>query len=300
MVRWRRQEEDAVMEMNQILNEPLAATVYFAISAVMMSLYGAVMTWSMRPRTRRSAAVFGGCLAASFAAAAVPGVARAEYPSRPVTIIVTGAAGSPPDIAARFVADRLSPEIEQPVIVLDKPGAGGTIAMQAAAASLADGYTLVLAGQGPFALNPHLYARTGYDPVADFAPITQIDRGGLILAVNPAVPAGSVAELIALARRQPGKLNYDFPGAGTPPHMVGELFRRSADIDVVGVPYPGAPAAMLDLVAGRLAYTFGAIEIQTPQVAAGKIRALAVTTSHPLESLPSVPTMMESGLPGFE
>jgi tripartite-type tricarboxylate transporter receptor subunit TctC len=185
-------------------------------------------------------------------------------------------------------------------VVENRPGAGGNIAMQAAARSAPDGHTLVVAGQGPFALNPHLYANPGYNPLGDFAPITQIERGALLLAVNPQVHANSVAELMALANSKPGALNFGSPGTGTPPHLASELFSRSANLKVVHVPYAGPSAAMLDLIAGRLTFTIGTLNVQLPQVKAGKIRALAVTSRTRLEALPEIPTVAESGLPGFE
>jgi tripartite-type tricarboxylate transporter receptor subunit TctC len=194
----------------------------------------------------------------------------------------------------------LGPALAVPIVVDNRPGAGGNVAMQAAAHSAPDGYTLVVAGQGPFALNPHLYTKPGYNPIADFAPITQIERGALLLAVNADVPVHSVAELIALARNGPGELNYGSPGTGTPPHLAGELFNRSANLKVLHIPYAGAPAAMLDLLAGRLTYTFGTVNVQLPQIHGGKIRALAVTSLTRLDALPDVPTLAESGLPGFE
>jgi tripartite-type tricarboxylate transporter receptor subunit TctC len=194
----------------------------------------------------------------------------------------------------------LGPALAVPIVVDNRPGAGGNVAMQAAAHSAPDGYTLVVAGQGPFALNPHLYTKPGYNPIADFAPITQIERGALLLAVNADVPVHSVAELIALARNGPGELNYGSPGTGTPPHLAGELFNRSANLKVLHIPYAGAPAAMVDLLAGRLTYTFGTVNVQLPQIHGGKIRALAVTSLTRLDALPDVPTLAESGLPGFE
>jgi tripartite-type tricarboxylate transporter receptor subunit TctC len=242
-----------------------------------------------------------GTLAVFAFCAAVASVAAAEsYPSRPIRIIVTGTPGGPPDQLARWLAERLGPALGGVIVVENRAGAGGNIAMQAAARSAADGYTLVVAGQGPFALNPHMYASPGYNSIADFAPITQIERGALLLAVHPGVPAHSVAQLIALANKQPGALNYGSPGTGTPPHLAAELFSRSAQLEVVHVPYAGPSAAMLDLIAGRLTFTFGTLNVQLPQVNAGKIRALAVTSPVRLEALPEIPTVAESGLPGFE
>jgi tripartite-type tricarboxylate transporter receptor subunit TctC len=239
-------------------------------------------------------AVFALCSAFASATAAEP------YPSKPIRIVVTGTPGGLPDLISRWLADRLSPALGQPIVVENRPGAGGNIAMQAAARSAPDGYTLVVAGQGPFALNPHMYTNPGYDAIADFAPITQIERGALILAANPALPVRSVRELIELAKAKPGELNYGSPGTGTPPHLASELFNRAAKINVAHVPYAGPPAAMLDLIAGRLDFTFSAPNVQLPQIKAGKIRALAVTSPTRLAALPEVPTVAESGLPGFE
>jgi tripartite-type tricarboxylate transporter receptor subunit TctC len=233
-------------------------------------------------------------------AALAPVAAADSYPSKPIRIIVTGTPGGPPDLLSRWLAERLAPALGVAIVVENRPGAGGNVAMQATAHSAPDGYTLVVAGQGPFALNPHMYAKPGYNAISDFAPITQIERGALLLAVNSELPVHTVAELIALAHKKPGELNYGSPGTGTPPHLAGELFSRSANLNVVHVPYSGAPAAMLELLAGRLAFTFGTISVQLPQVKAGKIRGLAVTSPTRLEALPDIPTVAESGLPGFE
>jgi len=233
-------------------------------------------------------------------AAVTPVAAGESYPSKPIRIIVSGTPGGPPDILTRWLAERLAPALGGAIVVENRPGAGGNVAMQAAARSPPDGHTLVVAGQGPFALNPHMYANPGYNAMADFAPITQIERGALLLAVNPEVPVNSVAELIAFAKKRPGELNFGSPGTGTPPHLASELFNRSANVKVVHVPYAGAPAAMLDLIAGRLTFTFGTVNVQLPQVKAGKIRALAVTSLTRLEAVPEIPTVAESGLPGFE
>jgi len=242
------------------------------------------------------------CKLALFALCAVlaSGAAAESYPSRPIRIIVTGTPGGPPDLLARWLAERLGPALRGTIVVENRPGAGGNIAMQTTAHSAPDGYTLVVAGQGPFALNPHMYANPGYNPIGDFAPITEIERGALLLAVNPQVPVHSVAELMALANKKPGELNYGSPGTGTPPHLASELFNRSANLRAVHVPYAGPSAAMRDLIAGRLTFTFGTVNVQLPQVKAGKIRALAVTSPARLEALPEIPTVAESGLPGFE
>jgi tripartite-type tricarboxylate transporter receptor subunit TctC len=227
-------------------------------------------------------------------------LAQSSYPDRPITLIVSAAAGSPPDMVARWLSDKLPPLLGQPIVIVNKVGAAGNLAMQNAAAAAPDGHTLVVAGQGPFALNPHMYALAGYDPLKDFAPITQIERGPLILAVNPALSVTSVPSLVALAKARPGELSYGSPGTGSPPHMVTELFLRSADIKVLRVPYPGTPAAMVDLIAGRIAFTFGAIPVQLPQIKAGTIRAIAVTSAKRSLLVPDLPTVAEQGLPGFE
>jgi len=226
--------------------------------------------------------------------------AAESYPSKPIRIIVTGTPGGPPDLLARWLAERLGPALRGVIVVENRPGAGGNVAMQATARSAPDGYTLVVAGQGPFAINPHMYANPGYNPIGDFAPITQIERGALLLAVSPELPVHSVADLMAFARRKPGGLDYGSPGTGTPPHLASELFIRGANLKVVHVPYAGPSAAMLDLVAGRLTFTFGTLNVQLPQVRAGKVRALAVTSRARLDALPEIPTVAESGLPGFE
>ena len=231
---------------------------------------------------------------------AAPAVDAQSYPTGPVRIIAPSPPGSPRDIRARWVADRLTPLLGQPVIVENKAGAGGNIGMEAAAKSQPDGHTLVVVDLGTMAQNPHLYLRTGYDPLTDFIPVTRLVSGSLMMAVHPEVPARSVAELIGLARANPGSLSYGSSGIGTPPHLAGELFKRMAGIDVVHVPYKGAAPALADLLGGRIAYTIDSPLMQMPAVGTGKLRALAVTGARRAEIAPNVPTLREAGLAGYE
>jgi tripartite-type tricarboxylate transporter receptor subunit TctC len=186
------------------------------------------------------------------------------------------------------------------VLVDNRPGAGGTVGTDAAAKSAPDGYTLVLVHQGTLVLAPYVYPGLPYDPIADLAPIAKISVNPLVLAVNSTLPVGSVEDLVRLARENPGRLDYGSPGSSTPPHLAGELFKSMANIDVAHIPYKGGGAALMDLVAGRLAYTFDNPAVQLPQLRAGRTKALAVTGAHRLPSLPEVPTLAESGLPGYE
>jgi len=233
------------------------------------------------------------------AVASAPALAQ-PYPTKPLRLIAPAPPGSPVDIRARWVAEKLAPALAQPIVVENKAGAGGNIGTEAAAKSGADGYTLVIVHQGTLAINPHIYGRTGYDAVADFAPITRLLESVLMLAVHPQVPAHSVADLLRLAREQPGRLSYGSSGIGTPPHMAAELFRKMAGIDVQHVPYKGATPALTDLIAGRVAFTIDSFTMQLPQVKAGKLRALAVTGVKRAASAPDVPTFSEAGLAGYD
>jgi tripartite-type tricarboxylate transporter receptor subunit TctC len=224
----------------------------------------------------------------------------AVWPTKPVRIIVPGGPGGVTDIRARWLADRLMPALGQSVIVENKPGAGGNIGTEMGARSAPDGYTLTIIHQGTMAINPHLYSRLGYDPLADFAPITHLGVGPLLLTVNLEVPAASVAALVQLAKAKPGQLNFGSPGTGTPPHLAGELFKHVAGIDVVHVPYNGGGQSATALISGQVSFMIEGLSVVLPLVKAGRLRPLAVTGPRRVASLPDVPTMAEAGLPSYE
>jgi tripartite-type tricarboxylate transporter receptor subunit TctC len=229
------------------------------------------------------------------------GSAFAEaYPSKPIRLIIPTAAGSAVDIRGRWIAERLTRVLGQPVVADNRAGAGGTVGTDAAAKSAPDGYTLLVVHQGTMVLAAYTYPGLTYDPITDFAPITRLSVNPLLLAVHQSVPVSSVADLVRLAREKPGQLSYGSPGSGTPPHLAGELFKNMANIDVMHIPYKGGGPAVTDLVAGRLTYTFDNLSIQLPQIKAGKIKPLAVTGARRLPSLPDVPTLAESGLAGYD
>ena len=231
--------------------------------------------------------------------AALPAFTQ-PYPSKPLRLIAPAPPGSPVDIRARWVSEKLSASLGQPVVVENKAGAGGNIGTEAAAKTPPDGYTLVIVHQGTMAINPHIYPRTGYDPLTDLAPVTRLLESVLMLAVHPQLPAHSVSDLVRLAKEQPGKLSFGSSGIGTPPHMAAELLRHLAGIDVQHVPYKGATPALTDLLAGRVAFTIDSFTMQLPQVKAGKLRALAVTGARREPATPEIPTVAESGLAGYE
>ena len=222
------------------------------------------------------------------------------YPSKPVRLIVPGLPGAATDIRARWIAEKLSPMLGQPIIVDNRAGAGGAIGTEAAAKSAADGYTILLVHQGTMAVNPHVYAKLGYDPLIDFAPITRLSLGPLLLAVNASLPVQSVADLVRLAKQKPGQINFGSPGNGTPPHLAGELFKHMAGIDVTHIPYKGGAQALTDLVAGQIAFSMDNLAVQLPQVKAGRIRAIATTGAQRIAALPEVPTVAEAGVPDYE
>jgi tripartite-type tricarboxylate transporter receptor subunit TctC len=223
-----------------------------------------------------------------------------QYLTGTIRIIAPGPPASPRDIRARWVAEQLTSALNQPVIVDNRAGAGGNIGMEAAAKSAPDGRTLVIVDTGTLTMNPHLYDRTGYDALSDFIPVVRLVDAPLMLAVRADLPARSVADLIRLAQDKPGQLSYGSPGVGTPPHLAAELFKRTARIDVAHVPYKGMSPALTDLMAGRIDYMTDNVGLLAQQVAAGKIRALAITGPKRLAAVPDIPTMAEAGFPGYE
>ena len=234
----------------------------------------------------------------------VPGVLLAQapqWPAKPLRIIVPAGAGSVTDIRARWLAPRMATALGQSVTIDNKTGAGGNIGTEMGARSAPDGYTLVSVHHGTLAVNPHLFTRVGYDPLVDFIALTRIGgSGALVLAVAAESPAMTEHDLVRIAKEKPGRLSFGSPGVGTPPHMAGELFKRLAGIDAIHVPYKGGGQAATDLIAGHVNWTFDGTTVQLPLVKAGRTRALAVTGSARVASMPDVPTMAEAGVPGYE
>jgi tripartite-type tricarboxylate transporter receptor subunit TctC len=236
-------------------------------------------------------------LATAFAATAS---AAEPYPTRPVRFIVPSAAGSGTDIIARIIGQKLSERWRQPVVIDDRDGASGMIGTELAARAPADGYTLYMGFTGPLAVSPALISKLPYDPLKDFAPVSLIDNSPVVLVVNPSVPAATVKELIALAKAKPGTLNFGSAGSGTMGHMSGELFKSMSGTNMVHVPYKNVSQAMSDVVAGQLQLIFHVAPAVMPQVKAGKLRALAVTSLKRWPILPDLPTIAEAGVPGYD
>jgi tripartite-type tricarboxylate transporter receptor subunit TctC len=230
---------------------------------------------------------------------AAPAVAQA-YPTRPITLVVPYAAGGGNDAMARTVADTMSRVLGQQIVVENRAGAGGTIATRQVAKSAPDGYTLVIGGTGTLAVNPTLYSNVGYDPRKDFAPVGLIGTSALIVLVHPSVPAKSIRELIDLAKKEPGKLNYASAGVGSGIHLGTVLFEHMADVKLTHVPYRGTGPALTDLLGGHVAIYFSSLPSAVGIVKDGKVRALGVTGSKRSPVFADVPTVAEAGLPGYE
>lgn len=223
-----------------------------------------------------------------------------NYPTRPIRFIVPAPPGGAPDALARLTGQKLTEALGQAVIVDNRGGGNGIIGSELGARAAPDGYTIVMGYAGPFSINPGLYDKLPYDPVKDFVPLTLIAIGQNILVVNPSVPARSVNALIALAKSKPGQINFASGGTGQSSHLSMELFMSMAGIKMVHVPYKGAGPAMADVISGQVALQFLALPPAIPQIKTGKLVALGVTGSKRASSLPDVPTIAETGLPGYE
>jgi tripartite-type tricarboxylate transporter receptor subunit TctC len=222
------------------------------------------------------------------------------YPTKPLRIIVPFPPGGPADGLARIVGDKLAAALGQPVVIDNRPGAGGNIGMELGAKAAPDGHTLVLAPAGNLTVNPSLYRNVPYDVARDFAPITVIAAVPNVLVINPQVPAKDVGELIAYAKANPGRLNFASPGAGSGAHLAGELLKSSAGIDMVHVPFNGIAPAVTAVVAGDVQVMFAAAPSALPLVTAGKLRAIGVASPKRIAAAPALPTLDESGLAGFD
>jgi tripartite-type tricarboxylate transporter receptor subunit TctC len=231
---------------------------------------------------------------------ALPQARPADYPTRPVTLQVAFTPGGPSDVLSRIVGRKLEQLLGQPFVIENRPGAGGNIAAEAVAHAAPDGYTLLMGNNSILATNAALYKTIGFDPEKDFAPISLIGSQANILVVNPQVPARSMAELIAYAKANPGKVNFASSGYGAAAHLAGELFKAEAKIDIVHVPYKGAAPALQDVVAGHVQMMFATAASVVQLIHDGQVRALAVTTLKRTTVLPDLATVDELGIKGFD
>jgi tripartite-type tricarboxylate transporter receptor subunit TctC len=228
-----------------------------------------------------------------------PAMAEDNYPSKPVRLLTGFPPGQATDVLGRSIAQKLQESLGQQFLVDNKPGAAGIIATQAAMAAPADGYTLLLTSSGPLAVNPGLYSKLPYDPLKDFVPVSMLAMVPLVLLVNPAFPPTSVAELVALAKAKPGTVNYASGGNGVTNHLVMEMFRSTAGVNMTHVPYKGGPPALTDLMGGQVNVMFETGVASLAFVKQGRLRALAVSTPTRIAAAPELPTIAESGYPGF-
>jgi tripartite-type tricarboxylate transporter receptor subunit TctC len=229
------------------------------------------------------------------------GVARAQtYPDRAITLVIPFPPGGSTSIVGRVIADKMSQLLGQSIVVDNRGGAGGTVGTKAVTKSDPDGYTLLLGYTGTLAIGPSLYRNVGYDPRKDFVAVGMIGSAPSSLVVHPSFPVKTVAELIAYARANPGKVNFGSAGIGTVGHMTGEYFARATGIQIVHIPYKGTGPAMSDLLGGHIPMSFSPVATTAANVKAGLLRALAVTSVHRNKLLPEVPTMIEAGVSGFD
>src|SRR6476661_5569941 len=227
--------------------------------------------------------------------AAAPAGAQQAYPSKPLRFIAPFPPGGTTDVLSRVLAQKLGDALGRQVVVENRPGAGGNIGHELAAKTSPDCYTLVMSSNAALVTNPFLYKRLGFDPLNDFAPVSVVAKAGSVLIVHPSLPARSVKELVALAKARPGQLNFGSGGRGTPAHVAGEIFKSATGINIVHVPYKGGILAVMDVVAGQIDMVFADMAPAVPQIKAGKLKALAVTTDDRSPVLPAVPTMGQAG-----
>ena len=231
--------------------------------------------------------------------AATPNASAVDYPVRPIKLVVPYAAGGPTDVLGRLVADYLGRDLKQTVIVENKPGAQGAIGAEAVARADPDGYTLFVAAGSIIVLNPMLYKKLSYDPVKDFRMLALVTDLPVVMEVHPSVPAKTVAEFVAYAKQNPGKLNFGSAGTGGTIHLAGEMFKQMAGIEMTHVPYKGAGPALTDLLSGNIQVMFDSMGTALPPVKAGLLRPLGVSSTQRSPDLPDVPTIAESGYPDY-
>ena len=237
----------------------------------------------------------------TFMLGAATSIALAQaWPSRSIRLIVPFPPGGGNDVIARVVAQKLGERLGQPVVVENRAGANGIVGLQALMQAPPDGHTIAVGAAGPLAVNPSLYDKLPYDPLKDFAPITNMVNFPLLLVTHPSVPAKTTRELVALAKAQPGKLYYSSPGSGNSGHLAGELFNTAAVVKTVHVPYKGQGPALADLLAGQVQMLYSSIPSVLPHVQQKQLNAIAVGSAKRVPSLPDIPTIAESGVPGYE
>ena len=261
-----------------------------------------------RPRSltawggRLSACVAGACIAACAHAQSpsTPQASIVSYPSKPIRLIVPNPPGGGVDVLARIISQKLVDRLGQQIVIDNRPGAAGTIGAGLVAKAPADGYVLGMGVTATLAIAPALYPKLTYDPLKDFVPIALLAITPLIVVVHPSLPVTSIKELVALAKARPGEINYSSGGSGTPPHLSAELFRQATGVRLIHVPYKGGPPAVSAVMSGEVGLMFGNMVPALGQVRAGRLRALAITSAQRWRTLPDLPTVIESGVPGYE